>query len=65
MGEPFKIYLTKIKIEMSAKLLLQSRSSIESIASQVGYNSLRQFYTMFKKYKGVTPAMYRERHLGE
>ncbi len=62
MGEPFKIYLTKIKIEMSAKLLLQSRSSIESIASQVGYNSLRQFYTMFKKYKGVTPAMYREKN---
>ena len=62
MGEPFKIYLTKIKIEMSAKLLLQSSSSIESIASQVGYNSLRQFYTMFKKYKGVTPAMYREKN---
>lgn len=61
MGESFKIYLTKIKIEMSAKLLIRSNESIDKIAFKVGYNSLRQFYTMFKKYQGVTPAIYREK----
>ena len=63
MGESFKTYLTKIKIEMSAKLLIRSDESINNIVYKVGYNSLRQFYTMFKKYQGMTPAAYREKFM--
>ena len=63
MGESFKTYLTKIKIEMSAKFLIRSDEPINSIAVKVGYNSLRQFYTMFKKCQGMTPAAYREKFM--
>jgi len=55
--------INELRIE-DAKVLLMSDYSlnytIDSIASEVGYNSIATFYRAFKKYTGVTPTFFQK-----
>lgn len=54
-------YIMGYRIGKAKSLLIQaSRNSIEEIAHQVGYDNVRTFVRIFKKYEGVTPAQYRK-----
>jgi AraC-like DNA-binding protein len=65
-GTSFFDYLNRYRIEHARTLLESSDSqsnAILTIAFTVGFNSNSAFYSAFKKYVGVTPAQYRQRHL--
>jgi len=65
-GTSFCDYLNRYRIEHARKLLEHfgsQGSAILTIAFTVGFNSNSAFYSAFKKYVGITPAQYRQRHL--
>jgi AraC-like DNA-binding protein len=64
-GTSFFDYLNRYRIEHAKSLLENSdsqSSAILTIAFTVGFNSNSAFYSAFKKYVGMTPAQYRQRH---
>ncbi|AFH61207.2 transcriptional regulator [Paenibacillus mucilaginosus K02] len=54
-------YVTKIRIDASKKLLLETDLKISEIAERVGYQH-SWFNRVFKKSEGVTPSQYRDNH---
>lgn len=61
-GQSFSSYLNMLRIDKSKTLLLQTDSTIQEIASQVGYNSANYFVNVFKKTTGMFPRQYRSSH---
>ena len=58
-GQSFKDYLSNYRINMAAKMLLQSDKKISCIAEEVGYHDTDYFITKFIDQIGCTPAKYR------
>lgn len=58
-GQCFHDYILSLKILSATSLLQSSELTISEIAAEVGFNSSRTFYRVFKKIKGVTPDKYR------
>lgn len=54
-------FLLDIRMEQASKLLLETDTSIEYIASLTGYQSFANFSTAFKKYYGYPPKYFRSR----
>lgn len=55
MGINFTDYVEKVRINYACELLKNLNNTINSIAEQVGYNSVQSFRRAFKKVKGVSP----------
>lgn len=51
-------YLHKVRIYEAMELLRKGRE-IQSVAYEVGYSSLNNFYKYFKEYTGETPAAFK------
>ena len=62
-GMNFSAYVTNLRMEKAAKMLLSGNVSIENIAGMVGYNTTHYFIKKFKEKYGVTPKVYRTKHL--
>lgn len=58
-------YLLGVRINRAAFLLSMTDESVETIAEQVGFNSLVVFSRMFKKLTGETATAYRKRMKNE
>lgn len=54
-------FLLDLRMEQASKLLLETDTSIEQIASLTGYQSFANFSTAFKKYYGHPPKYFRSR----
>lgn len=54
-------FLLAIRMEQASKLLLETDTSIEQVASLTGYRSFANFSTAFKKYYGHPPKYFRSR----
>ncbi|MCZ6882716.1 MAG: AraC family transcriptional regulator [Gammaproteobacteria bacterium] len=54
------IYLVRWRMDLAAKYLRETQSSIQKIASEVGYESETSFSKAFKKYRSVSPVQYRK-----
>ncbi len=54
-------FLTEVRMESAAQLLLDRSLAIKDVAAGAGYPDVRYFTTVFRKTTGVTPAAYRER----
>lgn len=65
LGTSIKEYLIGVRINRAAFLLSLTNDSVESIAYQVGFNSLVVFSRMFKKTTGETATSYRKRMKNE
>ena len=52
-------YLNYYRVERACYQLLNTDTSITDISYSVGFNDLSYFIKSFKKYKGITPAKYR------
>lgn len=64
-GTSFFDYLNRYRIEHARDLLARSNAesnAILQIAFTVGFNSNSAFYSAFRKYVGMTPAQYRQKH---
>lgn len=60
-GIYFNDYLNEVRIERAQALLLETRKSIYSIATEVGYSSVNYFCHVFKKQTHLSPTQFRER----
>ncbi len=58
MQKPFFAYLNEYRINVAAKMLLESDLSITQIAFASGYESLPFFYKQFRKYKNISPKVF-------
>lgn len=58
-GQKFVDYLNLIRIEKSKELLLKSDRKMYQIAKAVGYDNVKYYFRVFKKYEGMTPEQYR------
>lgn len=61
MGENFKNYLTRIRMEYAKEMLLNTELKTYEIARKVGYKDPHYFSYSFKKYTGVTTKSYRNK----
>lgn len=62
-GTTLHTILTRKRITVAAKLLLESTDTIENIALSVGFNGKMSFYREFKRIYGMTPAQYRNKRI--
>ena len=54
-------YITKLRMEHSQRLLLETELPIIHICLEVGISNPSHFSTFFKQYSGVSPSIYRKR----
>ena len=60
MGQNFKDYLNRVRMEHALELLLNSDRRSYEIAEEVGFKDYRYFNEVFSRYYGKTPAAYRK-----
>lgn len=60
-GDTYVNYLNRIRIEKAKQLLLDSSKKMYQIARSVGYDNVKYFFRVFKKYEHMTPEQYRSR----
>lgn len=58
-GVSFKKYMTNVRMQKAAALLLNPKYKVYEVASLVGYDSEEHFCRMFKENKGMTPKEFR------
>jgi|GEM_PF-1693231 len=64
----FNQFLNKYRVEEAKKLLLDPKESqfvVLKIGYDVGFNSKSTFNAAFKKFTGLSPSEYREKHEGQ
>ncbi|MGH8234339.1 MAG: cupin domain-containing protein [Rhodanobacteraceae bacterium] len=59
IGEPPMHYLTRLRMQLAARRLNESRHSIAYVADEVGYDSSAAFQRAFKRCFGLPPAAWR------
>lgn len=69
MQEHYKMtpyeYITDIRLNYAANLLIHSDLSVLDVSEVVGYESVNTFISQFKKHFGDTPKKYRDKFLRE
>ena len=60
--ENFQSYIIHRKIEKAKELLRDSSVKIYEVSVMVGYEDVKYFSRIFKKYTGLTPNEYREQY---
>jgi YesN/AraC family two-component response regulator len=55
-------YIQQAKIDEAKKLLAYSHTPISEICSLLNFSDQSYFTKVFKRYAGITPKIYRERH---
>ncbi|MBP3350214.1 MAG: helix-turn-helix transcriptional regulator, partial [Bacteroidaceae bacterium] len=61
-GLSYSAYINNYRIKEAIELLSDSANNepIKAIAISIGYNSLSNFFTIFKNKVGMSPSAYRE-----
>jgi two-component system response regulator YesN len=60
-GENLQTYLMRIRLEKAKQYLATSSLPVHDIAELVGYQDVKYFFRIFKKWAGTTPAEYRKK----
>ncbi|AZN41744.1 response regulator transcription factor [Paenibacillus albus] len=61
-GKTISEYITEVRIEHSADLLMEPQSKLYQVADLSGYNDANYFAKAFKKITGMTPTEFRRKH---
>lgn len=64
-GQSFVTYLTDYRMDIAARLILDTNEKSYKIAEQVGYLDANYFSYVFKKKFGVSPSKYRNKKINE
>ena len=59
LGLPPAEYLARVHVDQAEKRLAETRQSIASVASGLGFSSSQHFSKLFRRYRGVSPSEYR------
>lgn len=59
-GKSIKEYITEKRMQDVITLLCTTDLPVDKIAADIGYSNKNQFYKIFKKYTGQTPAQFRK-----
>lgn len=62
IGQPPVQYLTNWRMQLASRLLLDGRSTVATVAVDVGYDSEAAFARAFKRLVGMPPAAWRRSH---
>lgn len=62
-GVNFNNYVTNVRMDKAAQMLLGSDMSVDEIAKEIGYNTGHYFIKKFKEIYGTTPKNYRMEHI--
>lgn len=60
VGESFTSYIHRQKIEIAKEQLRSTGKSISQIAAELGYLNTSHFISLFKRFEGTTPLLYRQ-----
>lgn len=60
LGISYKQYLTAQRIDSAKRLLSTTDWTVDTIAEHVGYPNVTNFYRLFQRETGMTPATYRK-----
>ncbi|MDO9547494.1 MAG: AraC family transcriptional regulator [Candidatus Marinimicrobia bacterium] len=52
-------FINEQRIKQAAKQIVETDAKILAVAMELGFLSLSRFYSMFKKFYGISPAKYR------
>lgn len=58
-GKTMTYHINSIRLSNAQRLLLCSCKSISQVASEVGFNNVYYFCSLFKKFYGVSPGVFR------
>ena len=58
-GVNFKEYLIHMKLRRAKEMLSNDSCTLREICDCIGYEDVKQFSRIFKKYEGMTPLQYR------
>ncbi len=61
-GMNFSDMLTNIRLDAATQLITSTKMSLVDISENVGFNDPKYFSRVFRKYYGMTPSQYREKH---
>lgn len=64
----FSEYINYLRVEQAKVFLLEDqykKYTVLAIGLESGFNSKSSFYSVFKKFTGLTPTNYRKKHLNE
>lgn len=64
-GENFSEYITKVRLNRSKSLLLETDLLVKEIGERLGYAQSNYFIRLFREFTGMTPAEFRRRHRDE
>lgn len=59
-GESLVDYINKYRLSKAKELIISKKYTMSDISSMVGYNHVRTFNRVFKKYEGITPTMFKK-----
>ncbi len=62
MGRPFFTFLNEYRINIAARMLVDTDNSVSQIGFSCGYESLPFFFKKFKEIYALSPEKYRKRH---
>ena len=65
LGQSFYDFINRHRIEEARRLLTNPKDekiTISEVLYEVGFNSKSSFYTLFKKYTGLTPSEFRKKN---
>ncbi len=62
-GQTFSEYLLEVRVRKAIELLSRPRVTVTGACLEVGFRDLSYFGRVFKRYAGMTPSEYRDRHL--
>lgn len=54
-------FVQKVRMEEACRALISTGKNVQTIAGEVGYSDLKHFYSVFRRFTGVTPSAFRRR----
>lgn len=62
-GSSLSEYIIEQRMEKAKTLISTTRTPIQKIATETGYNNIPYFTKLFKRYTGMTPKEYRKKEI--
>ena len=59
-GENYNSYVNRQKINASKRLLRETNKTVSQIAFDLGYQDVSHYISLFKRFEGITPTVYRQ-----